>query len=270
MIFNANAGDDFFQFNNIVFDNVTMVAGDGDDQLQSGSGITPNKSTPMGFAAAVASGSVGLLQNISFNGGNGADCVDFIRTFGGAAWKFNLGSGNDSFTTNWGSSGAINALGDAHNDYFALTDHTAQALVVLDGVTGSDFISGILNKFYGDLLVLGGAGYDTIAFDTNSFLKNVVIDGGSESDYLLFAANTVQGQVTLLGGHGYDTIIVGWRFAGTVGANVAKKLVLDGGSETDKVRIGKNTFDDFFALLGSGDDEVTIDGQLIGEEQRLA
>ncbi|MDX1964635.1 MAG: hypothetical protein SFX18_15905 [Pirellulales bacterium] len=255
----AKGGDDFFQFNNISLDNFLMFGGDGDDQLQSGSGLFPDITTQMGLDAAIAAGSVNLNQNIHFDGGDGNDCADFIRTFGEAIWDFNLGNGNDTMTTYWSTSGAMSIVTDNDDDIVNLGYHIAYREVTIDGAKGNDFINVFISAFQDAFVAFGGAGYDTLAVDTNNFAKFATLDGGSEDDYLLFASSIVADQLALLGGSGNDTIILGKHVNGTSGGNIAKKLLLDGGSGNDKVTIGNNAFDEFFGLLGSGDDQVTID-----------
>jgi|GEM_PF-2056942 len=250
---------DFVQFNNISLDNFLMFGGDGDDQLQSGSGLFPDITTQAGIDTAVAAGSVNLNDNIHFDGGDGDDCADFIRTFGQAIWDFNLGDGNDSITTYWSSSGAISAVTDNGDDVINFGYHIANREVTFDGAKGNDFINVFISNFKDAFIAFGGAGYDTIAVDTNYFEKSATLDTGSEDDFFLFAANVVNQQLTIVAGAGFDSGFIGRHIGGTTGGNIAKKLVLDGGSGNDNVRIGNNAFDDFFAVLGSGDDTVTID-----------
>ncbi|MDX1963263.1 MAG: hypothetical protein SFX18_08930 [Pirellulales bacterium] len=255
-------GDDFLHFNKIDLEEVLYFGGNDNDQLQVGSGQFPDITTMAGVNTAILAGSVGLSKTIHFDGGKGADCADFIRTFGDAIWDFNLGDGDDMITTYWSSSGAISAVTDSGNDTINFGYHTAQREVTFDGVKGNDFINIFISSFQGEAVFFGGSGTDTIAIDTNNFAKSVLIDTGADHDFFLFAANVVGHHLTIVTGHGYDSGFLGRHIDGSSGGNIAKKLVLDGGSETDKIRIGNNAFEDFFAVLGSGDDEVTIDDYL--------
>jgi len=252
-------GDDFLQFNNVTLADVEYYAGNDNDQLQVGSGDFPDITTQAGVDAAIAAGSVNLTGFLHFDGGKGEDCADFIRTFGQALWDFNLGDGNDSITTYWSSSGDISAVTDDGDDVINFGYHVAHGGVTFDGAKGNDFLNVYISDFKKDAVFLGGSGSDTIAVDTNFFGANSTLDLGADDDYFLFASNLVNKQLTIAGGHGNDSGMIGRHIDGSSGGNIAKKLVFDGGSQNDKVRIGNNAFDDFFAVLGSGDDEMTID-----------
>lgn len=282
---NGGADDAYIDNNNIALNSVTANLGDGDDtlhinktSLQSlvisggngkdtaliGIGFQPNITTQAGIDAAIAAGSVGSVNNLSFDGGNDDDQFFAARVFGGANWNIALGAGNDSYATYWTSSGALNINGDGGNDSVSIGYHVSNGITNVQGGDGNDLLSVYISNFKQDAGFSGGNGFDTVAVDTNYFERSISIDTGNDADTLVLAANVIDRTATILSGTGGDNVRIGRRYDNSLGGNIIRQHThLDTGSGQDTLILSVNDLRSFFGSLGSDNDNATVDYNLI-------
>ena len=248
---NLGAGADNFQINNTSIQSLNITGGEGADQVLVGIPFVPDITTQAGIDAAIAGGSVGAVNNLNFDGGNGDDQFFAARVFGGGNWNIALGAGNDGFASYWTSSGALNINGDSGNDSISIGYHVSNGLTNVQGGDGNDLVSTYISNFKSDAGFGGGNGFDTVAVDTNYFERNISIDTGNDADTLVLAANVIDRTATILSGTGGDNVRVGRRYDNSLGGNIIRQHThLDTGSGQDTLILSRQRLAELFWCPG--------------------
>jgi hypothetical protein len=181
-------------------------------------------------------------------GGDGNDTM----TFNGFASPFTLGTsaaGNATWST-----------GNGNDTVQVIYAFIVGAFTVDLGI-GTDSLNIFGSAVSGDVTFVGGAGNDSLTVDTNFFDALLLLDGGADND-TVFLANGLGTDVgTINTGAGDDTVTV--RNETQVRANI------DTGSGGDTVDVRSSAVDQFFAVLGDDDDELTLFGNLLRLEADL-
>jgi hypothetical protein len=82
----------------------------------------------------------------------------------------------------------------------------------------------------------------------------VLLDGGADGDSVFLANGLGTELATVNTGGGSDNV--------TVRNHTAVRLNIDTGDSSDVVDVQASAFDRFFAVLGDGDDQITVRGNL--------
>jgi hypothetical protein len=251
---NLRAGNDQLTMNNAFVNGAIVI------EMESG-----NDTVTLGNLDVVST-----AQDLAVNLGAGNDVLDGKRIFIGRDQLLVGGDGDDSFTFDGiespftlGTSAAGNAnwLTGEGDD----TVHVVYAFIVgafaIDLGGGTDSLDIFGSAVSGNVVFLGGVGSDSLTVDTNFFDAAVFLDTGADNDTIFLANGLGTDISTINTGAGDDEV--------TVQNETAGRSNIDTGSGDDIVDVRSSAVDQFFALLGDDDDELTLFGNLVQIEADL-
>jgi hypothetical protein len=251
---NLRGGNDQLTMNNVYVNGSIII------EMESG-----NDTVTLGDLDVVSSS-----EDLEVNLGTGNDELNGRRNFIGGDQTLVGGDGDDTFTFEGiaspftlGTSAAGNAnwvTGEGNDTVTVLYAFIAGAFAIdLGGGTDSLDIFG--SAASGNVVFLGGAGSDTLTVDTNFFDAALLVDTGADND-TIFLANGLGIDIgTIITGAGDDSI--------TVRNETQGRADIDTGSGDDTVDVQSSAVNQFFALLGDDDDELTLFGNLVQIEADL-
>lgn len=220
-----------------------------------------------------------LNGTVDIDSGDGDDQIFVGRVYGGANYTLNAGSGDDKVEVYNAFSGTFITYGGAGADNLSVGYLTVSDYLNIDGGTENDLISfycsrTTINPYYGgsrSFQLNGGAGYDFVAADVNRLEENFSVYGGDDSDTVLFARSVLDYGFRIELGAGDDYAIVGKYYAVEGGQTVlrnagssAQFMTLDMGIGNDRAEVAANVIASIFADGGYGNDDLTVDSNVIG------
>ncbi len=305
IIVDLNAGDDTLEMNNVAVedDDIIILMDAGADIVRLGAFETFANGS--GAAAVIdpttgpAGGSVGVNGLLDIDLSTGADVLQLVRVFGDATWSITLGDDNDN-TSNLtdanpnnniipgvalddqayifvGSAHAVDLLAGTGDD-LANINYLTSDVINIDGNAGNDVLSIAGSVFQDDVNLFAGSGMDTVAFDFSRVDGEhgiLEIDSGADDDFVLLARSIVaDGDVIIRSGGGFDDVIIGRYYANAAGdlatgGNSFAFLSVDTGANDDFADIRGNVVDEFFGVVGGGNDDVDFINNQINDHGLL-
>jgi hypothetical protein len=203
--------------------------------------------------------------------GDGNDLMDGKRLYIGRDQAFDAGAGNDQmlfrgfatplFTLGTSAGRNVTALLGGGNDMLDVVYGFIVGAWTVDGGFGDDRVSVYGSAGSGQVAIGGGGDADFLSIDTNFFVSDVRISGDAGADELFLANGLGTPHALLFGGDGDDLL--------TVRNQRATQLTLDAGTGNDNATVVASILDRVFAGLGDGDDQLTVDTNLIGMQSDL-
>jgi hypothetical protein len=220
-----------------------------------------------------------LNGTVDINSGDGDDQIFVGRVSGGANYTLNAGVGDDKVEVYNAFSGTFITYGGTGADQISVGYLTVSDYLNIDGGADNDLISfycsrTTINVYYGgsrSFQLNGGAGYDFVAADVNRLEQDFSVYGGDDSDTVLFARSVLDYGFRIDLGAGDDNAIIGKYYAVEQGQTVlrnagtsAQFLTLDMGIGNDRAEVAANVIASVFADGGFGNDDLTMDTNVIG------
>lgn len=146
------------------------------------------------------------------------------------------------------------AFGELY-DLVTIADSWLTNVATINLGNGNDFVDLRKNVIAEQSLVLGNGGDDTVAVESAVFGTNAYFDLGSGNDQLALTTSRVDDFLMVFGGAGNDEVD-----AQIVAARV---LNFDAGEDGDLLIASGSAFDEFYAVLGNGDDRANVYASLL-------
>jgi hypothetical protein len=245
---NLHGGNDRLTMNNIFVRGLIEIEMEtGDDNVVLGN-LTP----------------VSSQGELRVDLGTGNDIIDGRRLFIGTNQTINGGDGNDNllfdgfatpqFTLGTSAGGNASWFGGTGDDFVHVIYGFIVGRWIVDLGAGADTFDVFGSAVSGDVQAFGRAGNDSLRVDTNFFDANLLMEGNGEDDTLFLANGLGTNVGTIDGGDGVDLV--------TVRNQTTSLQQINTGAGRDTVDVRSSAFDRFFAVLGDGDDELTVRGNL--------
>jgi hypothetical protein len=255
MVINLLGGDDSLVINHAyVNGKIEIDTGAGQDRVVLGN-----------------SSVVSTVTDLVVRLGDGNDLLDGKRLYIGRDQVLDGGAGNDQmlfrgfatplFTLGTSSGRNVTASLGGGNDMLDVVYGFIVGAWTVDGGFGDDRVSVYGSAGSGQVAIGGGGDADFLSIDTNFFVSDVRISGDAGADELFLANGLGTPHALLFGGDGDDLM--------TVRNQRAAQLTLDAGTGNDNGTVVASILDRLFAGLGDGDDQLTVDTNLLAMQSDL-
>lgn len=230
---------------------VSYAGGTGDDQVTFAStNLTVGRVLAFAGGAHAESQDLldlrpefGVLGALNYRGGQG---TDFLR----------VGHVDGTSTQLMQINGSLTLRGGGGSNDLAMVDAVLQGSLNFQSEAGTGSVDRLNlreSQFWGAVNLRLGAGSSDSRIDDVLVAGNVLYDGGGGADTLSLDTDLLQagrnrwlGTVRILGGSGDDLIKLGSAMppGATLGNDFHRTVIVDGGSGTDFIEYGQNTYYD--------------------------